>query len=185
LGWFGFSSDGDGFYWIWAKEKCAREKKKVLIEPIRDVAPEPNPKSQGKKSIGGVGGCRPSRRGETDKITDDFAEIACRRPTMTRPAPDALNTGLVRAAGLKPEKRQANPTKRESCRARNGNCRNWDRKPDDLSAHIDHRKGWAGGTIPRPTSLPGIAAPVKPLSGGMRCRFNGPAAIFFGHQART
>jgi hypothetical protein len=31
----------------------------------------------------------------------------------------------------------------------------------------------------------GHAAPVKPLSGGMRCRFNGPTAIFFGLQART
>jgi hypothetical protein len=86
--------------------------------------------------------------------------------------------GLVRAAGLKPEKRQANPAKRESCRARNGNCRNWDRKSDDLSAHVDHRKGGPAARHPRPTSLPGMQLPLSLCRAECAAGSTGPAAIF-------
>jgi hypothetical protein len=81
----------------------------------------------------------------------------------------------ARAAGLKPEKRQADPAKPESCRAGNGDCRDWDRKPDDLSTHISHLKRKAGGTTPPGGQGYGHAVPVKRSSGGMRARFNGHA----------
>jgi len=42
--------------------------------------------------------------------------------------------------GLKPEKRQPNPTNRKSHRAKNGDCGDWDRNPDDLFTHIDPEK---------------------------------------------
>jgi hypothetical protein len=34
-------------------------------------------------------------------------------------------------------------------------------KPDDLSAHIDHRKGGPAAPHPRPTSLPGMQLPLS------------------------
>src|SRR5258706_10927399 len=60
------------------------------------------------------------------------------RPARTRPTLRRAEQHLARAAGLKPQKCQADPTKGENRHARNRNGPDWDRKLDDLT-HIGHR----------------------------------------------
>ena len=42
---------------------------------------------------------------------------------------------------LKAQERQDDPANRKSRCAKNSNGRDWDREPDELSTHIEHRKG--------------------------------------------
>jgi hypothetical protein len=87
-------------------KKNARAKKEVLIEPIRDVAPEPNPKSQGKKASPEQEAADQAAEEKLIKQLTILPQLpAGARPTMTRPAARRAEHGP--GARSRPKTREA------------------------------------------------------------------------------